>query len=111
MGMSPKEVAAVLRRIASAIDNSKRPSLDMVRHDISVVVHRLAEEQQQEQQQQDQQGQQQQMHGQQQQQALPQSMSGKSMLKKLLSDCEEALDAGNDSKFKECLGKLQKSAV
>ena|SRR5271157_1402001 len=106
--MSPKEVAAVLRRIASAIDNSKSPSLDMVRHDISVVVSRLAEEQQQGQQQgygqQDQQGQQQ-------QQALPKSQGGKSMIEHMIKELEGAFGKGDHDKFKELLGKLEKAAV
>lgn len=103
--MSPKEVAAVLRRIASAIDNSQRPSIDMVRHDISVVVSRLAEEQQGQQQQ----GQQQ--EGQQQQQALPKSHGGKSMIENMIKDLEGAFQKGDHDKFKELLGKLDKAAV
>lgn len=108
--MTPKEVSNILRRIAAAIDNSKRPSLDMVQHDLTVVVSKLAQEQQQTGQQQ-QEGQQQQQQGQQEQQALPKSQSGKGMIEKLIKDLESAHQHGDHDAFKGLLEKLDKAAA
>jgi uncharacterized protein YpiB (UPF0302 family) len=103
--MTPQQVVSVLRRIAGAIDNSQRPQRDKVIADLKTVIAQMQTTGQQEQQ-----GKQQQQQGQQ-QQALPKSMGGKSMLKKLLEDCQAALDSGDDAKFKECVSKLEKNAV
>ena len=115
--MTPSQVSAILRRIAGAIENSKRPQRDMVIHDLKTVIAGMETTgQQQEQEQQQQQGQQQgygqqEQQGQQQQQALPKSQGGHSMLKKFLEDAEKALEKGDDAAFKGALEKLQKAAV
>ncbi len=105
--MNPRELSSILRRIAAAIDNSQRPSLDHVKHDLSVVVSKLAQEQQQTGQQ-EQQSQQQQ--GQQEQQALPKSKPAQGMLEKMIKDLEGALHAGNHEEFAELLEKINKNA-
>jgi|SRR5580704_15479665 hypothetical protein len=104
--MSPKDVSEILRRIAGAIDKSKQPSLDKVRHDIGMVISKIAEEQQQSQQQ----DQAQQQQSQQEQQALPSSPAGKQMIDKMLDDLQSAYKGGDHVKFKELLGKLDRAA-
>jgi hypothetical protein len=82
--MTPNQVSEMLRRIASAIENSKRPNPDFVVADLKTVIANIettGQQQQQGQQDDQQQGQQ----GQQQQQALPKSGPGKSMLRRLSS--------------------------
>lgn len=113
--MTPKDVSAVLRHIATAIENSKQPSVTMVRHDLRLLLARIAEEQQQtgqqqQQGQQEQQGQQQEV-GQQEQQALPKSFTGKQMIEGMLNELQKAFKAGDHDKFLKTLEKLDKAAV
>jgi hypothetical protein len=102
--MTPNQVSGILRKIASAIENSKRPNPEFVVADLKTVIANIETTGQQQEQQQEQQGQQQ-------QQALPKSGPGQSMLKKLLSDAQKALDAGDDAGFKGALEALQKNAL
>ncbi len=108
--MNPRELAATLRQMATAVDNSKRPSIARVRHDLELLISRVAEEQQQSQQQQGQQQGQQEQQSQQQQQALPQSGVGKGMIEKLLKDLAGAHEKGDHNGFKEILEKLERAA-
>ena len=100
--MNPKETADTLRRIATAIDNSKNPSISLVRRDIASVISKIAEEQQEEQQE---------KVSQQEQQALPVSKGGKQMINDYLEKLNKAYEDGDHRAFKEMLKKLDKAAV
>ena len=91
--MNPSEVSNTLRKIASMIDNSKRPLRHLVAEELNKVVSQLDAEPQVA------------PVAQQEQQALPKSNSGKSMLQKMLADAGEALEKGDDSAFKSLLQK------
>src|SRR5512135_2511638 len=106
--MNPNQVSTVLRKIASAIDNSKNPSKEFVIADLKTVIAQMTTGQQEQQQQQ---GQQQQQQQGQQQQALPKSKGGHEMLKHFLEEAEKALEHGDDSAFKSVLEKALKAAV
>jgi hypothetical protein len=43
--MNPQETAQVLRRIAAAIENSKKPQIDQVRRDLELVIQKISGEQ------------------------------------------------------------------
>lgn len=108
--MGPKQTAEHLRMIASKLDKSSSPNKDLVIRDLKFVLANMGNtaEQQQEQQAQQQEQSQQQGYGQQQQEALPQSGTGKGMLKKMLADAQAALDKGDEAGFKSLLEKIQK---
>jgi hypothetical protein len=113
--MGPKQTAEHLRQIASKLDKSSTPNKALVIRDLKFVLANMTNvgEQQQEQQSQQQQGQQQgygqqEQQSQQQQEALPQSGTGKNMLKKMLDDAQKALEAGDEAGFKGALEKALK---
>ena len=84
--MNPSDIANSLRQIATAIDNSKKPSRALVAKSLKKVLATMEAE------------------------ALPQSNAGKGMLKKLLEDANKALDSGDDMAFKSVLEKLTKNS-
>lgn len=88
--MNPKMVSATLSEIADKLDRSKNPSRSMVAAELTKVLTALESPMQQT--------------------ALPQSNTGKSMLKKLLDDAEKALESGDEGAFKKALESLTKNA-
>lgn len=107
--MDPKSAANELRRIAAAIDNSKRPSKVLVARALKGLVGRIAQEECTDEQGQHQSQQQQEQQGQQQQQALPKSGVGQKMVMEAITKLSDAASKGDHEGFKKALDEVHKA--
>lgn len=94
--MTPSEASQELRRIAAAIDNSKKPSFRLVAADIRKLIAQVTDGSAP-------------VVAQQEQQAIPSSNAGKQMLGDALKAAQEALAKGDVHGLNKAVENIQKA--